>query len=72
MFKKYRRKSTTTEMRPYVKGENLTGISVSDADAHAGPDNDMGMIARNPKNHQDLWYIARQWFNDNFEKDPVE
>lgn len=51
-------------MRPYVKGEDLTGISVSGTDH---PETDMGMIARNPKNHEDKWYVARKYFEDNLE-----
>lgn len=62
-WQQYRRKGLA-EMRPYVKGEDLTGISVSDVD---DPETDMGMIARNPKNHTDQWYVARQYFEDNFE-----
>lgn len=72
MFKKYRRKATFTEARPYIKGEDLDGVSISDVDKEADPENDMGMIARNPKNHSDQWYIARQYFADNFDGDPVE
>ena len=64
MFKKYRRVNVS-EMRPYVKGECLGKISVSGVD---DPPNDMGMIARNPKNHEDQWYVARQYFEDNFEE----
>ncbi|MEL7146027.1 MAG: hypothetical protein AAFO69_06640 [Bacteroidota bacterium] len=63
-FKKYRRLGQT-EMRPYVKGEDLSKISVSDED---DPENDMGMIARNPRNPKDLWYVARQYFEENFEE----
>jgi len=59
----YRRKGVA-EMRPYCPGEDLTGISVSDVD---DPPESGGMIARNPRNHADLWYVARQYFEDNFE-----
>lgn len=65
-WKQYRRKGLS-EMRPYVKGEDLTGISVSNVDK---PEEDMGMIARNPKNHADQWYVARKYFEDNLE--PVD
>ena len=61
-FKKYRR-TNVAEMRPYIQGEDLTNISVSDVD---NPETDMGMIARNPKNHNDMWYVARKYFDDNF------
>lgn len=63
MFKQYRR-TQIAEMRPYVKGEPLAGVSVSDTD---NPETDMGMIARNPANHKDQWYVAREYFNVNFE-----
>ena len=61
-FKFYQRKGLS-EMRPYVPGEDLTGISVSDQDTpELG-----GMIARNPKNHADQWYVAKKYFEDNLE-----
>jgi len=63
IFKKYRR-TNIAEMRPYVLGEDLARISISNED---NPKTDMGMIARNPKNHKDQWYVARQYFEDNFE-----
>ena len=62
-FKQYRRKGLA-EMRPYVPGEDLLGVSVSAAD---DPPNDLGMIARNPKNHADKWYVAKKYFEDSFE-----
>lgn len=65
-WKKYRR-TNIAEMRPYIPGEDLTGISVSDVDK---PERDKGMIARNPKNHKDQWYVARAYFEDNFEELP--
>ena len=52
-------------MRPYIYGENLTFISVSQVD---NPREDKGMIARNPENHSDQWYVARKYFEDNFEE----
>ncbi len=62
-WKQYKRKGLS-EMRPYVQGEDLSNVSVSDEDY---PIEDMGMIARNPKNHADQWYVARQYFEDNLE-----
>jgi hypothetical protein len=63
MWKKYRR-TGLSEMRPYVKGESTMNISVSKEDF---PSDDMGMVARNPKNHDDQWYVARKYFEDNLE-----
>ncbi len=62
-WQQYKRKGLS-EMRPYIKGEDLTSVSVADVD---DPENDMGMIARNPENHEDQWYVARQYFEDNLE-----
>lgn len=62
-WKQYKRKGLS-EMRPYVKGEDLTGVSVSKED---NPETDMGMIARNPKNPNDQWYVARKYFEENLE-----
>ena len=65
-FKRYRRKQIA-ELRPYVQGEDMDGISVSDADAKAGSPKAGDMIARNPENHEDQWLVAAQYFADHFE-----
>lgn len=65
-WKKYRR-TNIAEMRPYISGECLMGISVSEVD---DPESDFGMIARNPLNHKDQWYIAKKYFENNFEELP--
>jgi hypothetical protein len=65
-FKQYRRKRNA-ELRPYVQGENMDGISVSDADAKAGSPKAGDMIARNPESHEDQWLVAAQYFADHFE-----
>lgn len=61
-FYKYRR-TNIAEMRPYLPGEPLDGVSVSETD---NPE-EGGMIARNPKDHADQWFVAKQYFLDNFE-----
>jgi len=62
-FKLYKRKGLS-EMRAYVPGEDLTNISVSNTDTpELG-----GMIARNPKNSKDQWYVAKKYFEDNLEE----
>lgn len=65
-FKQYRRKQIA-ELRPYVPGENLDRVSVTDADREAGSPKVGDMIARNPKNHDDRWLIAEAYFLENFE-----
>lgn len=62
IWKKYIR-TNVSEMRNYIMGEDLTNVSVSKED---NPETDMGMIARNPKNHNDQWYISKKFFEENF------
>jgi hypothetical protein len=66
-FKKYRR-SQIAELRPYVAGEVLDSrVSISAADQEAGSPKVGDMIARNPKNHNDQWLVAADYFAANFE-----
>ncbi len=62
-FKEYKKKGVV-EMKPYEVGEDLSNISVSQED---NPE-EGGMIARNPKNHDDQWYVAKQYFQDHYEE----
>ncbi len=67
MWKQYKRKGLS-EMRPYQDGEDMQGVSVSEADQKAGSPKAGDMIARNPKNHEDQWLVAEKYFNDNLEE----
>ena len=69
-FTKYHRKDLG-ELRPYIDGEDMTGVSVSEEDLKAGCPKAGGMIARNPKNHKDQWYVAADYFAANFEEAPM-
>jgi hypothetical protein len=61
------RRTAIAEMRPYRVGEHLHGVSISPVDELAGSPKLGDMIARNPKNHEDRWLVAKQYFADNFE-----
>jgi len=63
-WKQYKRKGVS-EMRPYIKGEDLSNISVA---VMQKPEEDMGMIARDPKDHTDQWYVTRKYFEENLEE----
>lgn len=65
-FKKFRRKQIA-ELRTYAPGEKLSGVSISDEDKKNGSPKIGDMIARNPKNHNDKWLVAKKYFKDNFE-----
>ena len=62
----YKRKGLS-EMRPFIVGETLTLVSISDADRENGSPKKGDMIARNPKNYDDQWLVAAKYFEDNLE-----
>jgi hypothetical protein len=65
-YTRFRRKQIA-ELRPYVPGEDLTNVSISFEDEKAGSPVVGDWIARNPKNHADMWLVAKAYFHDNFE-----
>jgi hypothetical protein len=67
LWKQYQRKQIA-ELRPYDPIESMDGISISIPDKEAGSPKVGDMIARNPKNHDDMWLVAAQYFQDNFEE----
>ncbi len=62
----YKRKGLS-EMRPYVEGEDVSRVSISEPDRENGSPKAGDMIARNPKNHADQWLVAAKYFEDNLE-----
>ena len=41
-------------------------VSISDVDLKNGSPKIGDMVARNPKNHNDQWLVAEEYFKDNF------
>lgn len=66
-YKLYR-KTQLQPMRPYVPGEDLTGISVNEEDTPEPG----GMIAFNTNNTADQWYVGKEFFEDNYEEVHLE
>ena len=71
MYKKYRR-TNVAEMEEWNGIDTLLflfeeGVSVSETDEANGSPSFGDMIARNPKNHEDKWLVAKKYFEDNFE-----
>ncbi len=62
-MKLYRKKSTQP-MEAYTEGMDISAVSVSPEDTPEPG----GMIAHNPDNPADRWYVARQYFLDNYEE----
>jgi hypothetical protein len=65
-FKKYTR-TGVIELRPYLSGEDTELISIASTDY---PEEDMGMVARNPDNHDDQWYVNKSYFEKNYVEAP--
>lgn len=65
-FTQYRR-TQIAEMTPWLGAYDMTGVSIAGVDKLAGSPKPGDMIARNPKNHADMWLVAAQYFADNFE-----
>jgi hypothetical protein len=68
-FAQYHRKQIA-ELRPWKPGDDMMPVSVSREDVRNGSPKVGDMIARNPKNHDEQWLVAAQYFADNFE--PIE
>lgn len=65
-FKQYRRRELA-ELTPWVEDTNMKKVSVAEVDRLNGSPKEGDMIARNPKNHDDQWLVAKQYFQDNFD-----
>ena len=68
-FTKHKRKGFS-EMIPFSEfvGYDMSNISVSEQDKLLSNEEFMlGWIARNPKNHNDMWYVAKKYYDDNLE-----
>lgn len=55
------------EIKGKLKTPSGVEISISQEDLKSGSPKIGDMIARNPKNHNDQWLVAQQYFIDNFE-----
>ena len=72
-FKKYRR-TNIAEMKIATQDNiDFSKISISESDmdevydVRDGRIEVAGMIARNPNNHEDQWYVSKKYFEENFE-----
>jgi len=59
---------SNADLKNGIEGEDMTDISVSNADLKNGSPKAGDMIARNPRNPEDLWLIAQAYFRANFEE----
>jgi hypothetical protein len=73
-FKKYKRKGLSEMVSAaefILNGGDMTLVSISKPDEELAKEEpfifEQGYIARNPKNHEDMWYVAKKYFDDNLE-----
>lgn len=73
-FKQYKRKglSEMVSVTEFIEnGGDLSKVSISPPDRLLQtykPDVfNRGYVARNPENHDDLWYVAKEYFDKNLE-----
>jgi hypothetical protein len=71
-FKKHKRKGALSELRQVIFGEDLIGVSISDPDKKLMQEQPnvfaQGYIARNPDNHNDMWYVSKEYYDKNLEE----
>jgi hypothetical protein len=75
-FKKHKRKGALSELIQvqefFSQGGDITQVSVSGPDQEllkTNPDAfNQGFIARNPDNHNDMWYISKEYYDKNLEE----
>ncbi|MGV8961913.1 MAG: hypothetical protein ACOH2V_00850 [Candidatus Saccharimonadaceae bacterium] len=72
IFRQYKRKglSEMTPVTEYLEDMgDLSRVSISKPDADLDDvDFEQGYVARNPKNHADMWYVAKKYFDENLEE----
>lgn len=54
-------------MAEWHPGIDMSRVSVSISDRDNGSPKQGDMIARNPANHDDMWLVAAEYFQSNFE-----
>lgn len=74
-FKVYKRKglSEMIAVQDFIaNGGDINKVSISSPDhllqTHDPEEFAQGFVARNPKNHEDLWYVAKKYHDDNLEE----
>ena len=60
-FKQYRR-TQVAEMADWHEGFDMSHVSVGEIDRAAGSPMPGDKIARNPANHNEMWLVAKAYF----------
>ena len=63
----YYRKIATQPMFPWEPDQPMEFVSISAADVDNGSPKVGDMIAYNPDDYTDLWLVAADYFNSNYE-----
>jgi len=68
-WKRYNRKGFTEAIH-WTPSLIMDGISVNQEDKDAGSPKWGDMIFRNPANHNDMWLVAKAFFEKNYNTEP--
>lgn len=61
-------KITVTEIRPYVVGEDVSGVNIADYYLSNGSPKKGDMICRNRSNPKDVWLVDKKYFSKHYAK----
>jgi hypothetical protein len=73
-FKKHKRKGALSELiqvQEYISqvGDDFDKVSISEPDKKLDFETfKQGYIARNPENHNDMWYVSKEYYDKNLEE----
>lgn len=68
-FKQYQRKGLSEMIAFKDFTEDISKVSMSAVDKQMSVEElNEGFIARNPKNHEDMWYVSKQYHDNNLEE----
>ena len=65
MYKYYARKGQTL-MKPWLETTYMKNVSISQADLDNGSPKEGDMIAKNDKDPNDKWLVAKAYFEENY------
>jgi hypothetical protein len=61
------RKKKLQELTPWTEDLPMDLVSISEADKRNGSPKNGDMIAFNPNDATDMWLVAKDFFDDNYE-----
>jgi hypothetical protein len=74
-FKQYKTKSLyeMIDVKEFIENDgDMVKVCISTTDEELAKEEpfifEQGFVARNPKNHEDMWYVSKMYFDENLEE----